>query len=199
MLRSKAAEDAIKLAIPNPKERNKLTAELKRQERRLSKLETEKANIMRAIRHGAISDDDAADDMADIREQTLEAKNIIKQIEYKLNQMPDADDKMTKIAMDTLRQIIRSRYRNPSRILEMDFDRRRQFLKTVFDGKKNCIYLFKDDTKPNAYTFKLKWIFTFDEIDRVPMPSGEIMELLQLDKNEYAELLKSNQLISSFA
>jgi hypothetical protein len=88
--------------------------------------------------------------MQEIKNQQLEIKNTINQIEYRLDKMPDPDDKMTKMKMDTMAQIIRSYYRSPSRILEMDFDKRRELSKHLFDGKQYCIKLFKDDTKPNA-------------------------------------------------
>lgn len=199
-----AAEEAIKLAIPDQKERKKLTAERKKQQRKLAKLKTDKSNLLRvAKKAGADSDEEVVAELAIIREQQLEIKNTVKQIEYKLDEMPDPDDEMTKMQMQTMTQIIRSHYRSPARILKMDFDKRRELLKHLFDGKRYCIRLFRGDTNPltgrpikhperclpNEYAFKLDWRYKFEEVGRVPMSDWYLMELLELDKKEYADLI----------
>jgi site-specific DNA recombinase len=193
---SKKAQKAVKFAIPNPEKRKQLENEIKNIKREIAKLKKEEANIVKAIKAGAKLDS-LIDEANKIPEQIREKELSIKQIKNRLSQMPDPKDKMTKLAFDTLQQIIRSSKRNPSRILEMSFDDKRKMLKQVFDGydesgKKHGIYL-KRGKQRYDYIFELNWVFKFNELDNVLMPEEHIMEMLSLDKNEYVELFKQLQ------
>lgn len=197
---SEAADKAIKMAVPDLTERKDLEAEKKRTIRKRKKLEAEKQNLVRALRKGIISDDDASVEMEQIREDQLAAKNTLQQAEYRLKNMPDPDDKMNKIALDTLKGIFRSYYRSPSHILEMDFDQQRKMLTHVFDGidekgDRHGIKLYAGNN-PRSKVMELRWVYKFDEIEGLPMPNGQIKDMLGLDENEYADLLKEGTLKS---
>jgi hypothetical protein len=198
---SKKAEEAIKFRLPDQTERNDLKAELKQIKRTISKLDREKNNYLDRIGKGAFSDE--LQDRANKVESDIEASDIRrKQIHNRLSQIPDPDDQMSKIAFQTMQKIIRSHFRNPSRILDMSFDDKRKMLEHVFsgrdeEGKKHGIYL-KRGEKHREYIFELKWIFKFNEIGTVMVPDDRIMEMLGLDKKEYIQLFKQLQTKNRF-
>jgi hypothetical protein len=193
---SKKAEEAIKFRLPDQKERNGLKAELRQIKRTILKLNRERENYLDKVGEGAFSDE--LQDRANKIESDIEASKLrIKQIHNRLSQLPDPENKMAKIAFQTMQQIIRSHFRNPSRILDMSFDDKRKMLEHVFSGrdeqnKKHGIYL-KRGEKHREYIFELKWIFKFNEIGTVMVPDDRIMEMLGLDKKEYIQLFKQLQ------
>jgi DNA invertase Pin-like site-specific DNA recombinase len=184
------AEEAIRQAIPNPQDRKKIEAENNRIKRELNDLKKEKKNLLRNIRKGNISDDDAGEEMEEIRADILKAKNRKLQIEHTLDNMPPdpQQDKRAKMALDTLRQHIQGKYSNPQLFLKRSFDDQRKILRTVFDGKdengdKYGVYLTKYNSK-TRYLIQLKWIYKFDEYQGLPVPDRTFLETFGMEKND---------------
>jgi hypothetical protein len=132
-------DEAVRLSIPNPEKFKNLQAKLKREKYELNKVRSQKKNVYRFISRDdkGSKDSEAAEILEGLRAREQLIKSEINSITTKLDKIPDPDDKRTEMQLKLQQQILNSYYRSPTRILEMSFDEKREFLLQFFHGSRD--------------------------------------------------------------
>lgn len=144
-------EKAIRATIPNRKEIKKLRTERDVYEKSLIKLQKEKENLLRAIRKGIVSDEDAEKDMNKIKEREELLTNDI----AKINPQIEVEDH-TLEDIELIKDI--ARYALGAFSLDT-FEGKKELIQTAFNGKgkkgeRLGVYIFKDSRGDLCYTIK---------------------------------------------
>ena len=189
----KGLEVAIKKAIPNADEANKLHNQLETLQKESEKNTNGTRNIIREVASGRLTGPVVEEEMAKLKEREKLIQAKIYSIQEELGNQPTA--KEIKAAGSRIRKLlsknpyaikkatIASYYRNTERLYSMTYEEKRQLLQYFFGGKDSYgkrygVYASKDNNK--------KWIFEAIGIigfikDRLPLKANDARNLLGIE------------------
>ena len=190
-------QKAMKKAIPNRDEINKLRADKKIFEAKYQKAANEEQNLIRAIAKGIVSDDSAKSTMDDIKERKALLQKEIDRIDPQIQDVPTDNqiEKRAKLAYRMLGEIFAS----PDHFKKMTYDHKKKLIKeTLFAGKDPAgnrygVYVKKGNEKG---TFEYKILGDFISLVGKLKPGKiDISQFAKSDKSlEYLESLINEKL-----
>ncbi len=150
----KKIEKAVRKTISNREEIEKLRAEKEVYEKGLIELQKEKTNLLRTIRKGIISDEDAEKDMNNIKERKELLTNAIEKINPQIEDEPTESEILEDVDfVRAMASIIFGDFSLGS------FDEKKELIQTAFTGKDKKgrrlgVYVNKNSQGDLCYTIE---------------------------------------------
>lgn len=177
-----AMERAITRAIPDHSKLAALREEKDALQAKIDQARREKQNIVRHIAKGTLSDEEAAQALAEAREREDLLTAQVNRITPQLENIPDEQQIRRRVSL--IRNVLRDVYSDGSHLLKMSYEEKRELVKRAFggrdaEGRRLGVYVNKVG---EGWTFTIRGILQEEAQEgQLPMTPDKASELLSID------------------
>jgi DNA invertase Pin-like site-specific DNA recombinase len=188
-----AMEEAIKSAVPDYSEIEKLKIHKIEMEQEIKKIQTAKDRLLDLAEKGAILESDIKERMTINREREYLLNAEIDSINTKLENVPS--EKVIKRKADLLKCTIESIYSSGLEFSRMSFEEKRKLIQIAFsgrdhDGSRAGVYIKKDGAA--EWSFTIKGVFSGATIsDYLPMQGWKANGMLGIEDDNFDPFSRS--------
>ena len=192
----KKIEEAAYAAIPDLKEIENTEANLDDAKKKIAEIQKKMKILMQKIASELISDEDVAPIRKDFKEREVLLEADIVKYEGFLERLPQKEQ--IERTAQLMARVEESYSRSVHRLNEMNFEEKRRLMELVFagkgiDGKRNGIYVLKDEDK---WFMELKGVF-YNDVETFPMSDNTLLEIiLGIGTQEVGALTKQEKQVA---
>ena len=156
---------------------------------KLSGIKQKKNNLINAVADGRFVAEDIKEKMEDLREQEQNIKNHISANHDSIKRIPSTKElkKRSVFAQNVLRVIKEKRLKSAEHLSQMSWEDKRRLIQIVLagmneKGERNGVYIHREN---NKWHYEIRGAFSHDIKGMAPLNKFEIMDLLQIEPEDY--------------
>ena len=178
-----AMEQAITRAIPDTTKVAALRDQKDGLDAKLTAVQREKTNLIRAIAKGTLTDTEAGATMAELRERETMISSEVDKIALQLDNLPDP--KQIKRRASLVQNVIRDIYSDLGHLPKMEYEKKRALVQRAFagkdsEGKRLGVYVKKTE---EGWTYSIRGLLMEPREGMLPMGADEANELIEFTEN----------------